>query len=193
MDNLSAAGFDAVLLAETQNWKPGMGMNFNMTKEQVVNIPNVMTSFSFGLGWDTRCDIDASIFLMDRAGQVLETVYYGHLTSRTGAVRHSGDNLTGEGDGDDEVIHVDLTRLEHNVESIWPVITVYTNRMTFSDVKGAYCRIYAPDGSEFARYKLSDLSDNISNGCLVGSLHRNSGHWSLKALGYYTKNTQTPS
>ena len=75
----------------------------------MINIPLSMTSFKLGLGWDTECDIDASVLLLDKKGTLLEKVYFGNLTSNNGAVVHSGDNLTGEGDGDDEVLTVNLS------------------------------------------------------------------------------------
>ena len=85
-----------------------------------------MKCFKFGLGWDTRCDVDASIILFDKNGERIDTIYYGHLSNHDRSVVHSGDNLTGEGDGDDEVITVNLSKMNQNVFSIWPVITIYS-------------------------------------------------------------------
>ena len=101
---------------------------------------------------------------------------------------HSGDNLTGEGEGDDEVITINLDDLPENVESIWPVITIYSTH-TFNQIKGAFCRIFDDQTkSEFVKYNLSELTkdDETSNGCIVASLHKYEDSWALKARGYYT-------
>ena len=74
-------------------------------------MPSSMKCFKFGLGWDTRCDVDASIILFNKQGENIETIYYGNLKNRDNSVVHSGDNLTGDGDGDDEIITVNLGKL----------------------------------------------------------------------------------
>ena len=82
-----------------------------------------------GLGWDTTngdCDIDASLILLDKDNNAVDVIYYGKLkASHNGSVIHTGDNLTGEGEGDDEVIKIFLDRLDKKVVSIWPVVTIY--------------------------------------------------------------------
>ena len=79
--------------------------------------------------------------MLDKNGNKVDVVYYGHLKSNDGSIVHSGDNLTGEGEGDDEVITVHLDRISANVDSIWPIVNIYTDNRTFYDVEGAYCRI----------------------------------------------------
>ena len=182
---MDKAGFDSVLINESKNWKPGQGKKFNITKDQVVHIPNNLKNFKFGLGWDTVSDVDASIILLDKTGSLIETIYFGNLNFRK-AVVHSGDNLTGEGEGDDEVITINLDDLPESVESIWPVITIFSTHK-FNEIKGAFCRIF--DGetkSEFVKYNLSEITDMTSNGCIVASLHKYEDSWALKARGYYT-------
>lgn len=74
-----------------------------------MNIPLAMTSFKLGLGWDTECDIDSSVLMVDEKGELLENIYFGNKVSKHEAVKHGGDNLTGEGKGDDEVIDINLS------------------------------------------------------------------------------------
>ena len=96
-------------------------------------MPNNLKSFKFGLGWDTNCDVDASILLLDKYGNLISKVYYGNLKWKNG-VTHHGDNKTGEGDGDDEVITINLDDITGKVESIWPIITINTPMLTFKDI-----------------------------------------------------------
>ena len=110
MKNLTFAGFDPVILMETKGWNAKSGKKFNMKKDDVVNIPDSMRVFKIGLGWDTKLEIDCSLLLLDNLGRTLETVYFGNLRSKDGSVVHSGDNTSGAGKGDDEVITVYLDR-----------------------------------------------------------------------------------
>lgn len=89
-------------------------------------MPQSITQFKLGLGWDTRCDLDSSVICLDPKGEVVDIIYYGQTANRNRSIMHSGDNLTGEGRGDDEVITVRLDQLPPNVDSIWPVISIYT-------------------------------------------------------------------
>lgn len=111
MKNLTFAGFDPVILMETKGWNASSGKKFNMKKDDVVNIPDSMRVFKIGLGWDTKLEIDCSLLLLDNLGRTLETVYFGNLRSKDGSVVHSGDNTSGAGKGDDEVITVYLDRI----------------------------------------------------------------------------------
>ena len=98
--------------------------------------------------------------MLDKNGNKVDVVYFNHLKSTDGSIQHSGDNLTGEGDGDDEVITVNLDKISKNVDSIWPIINIYTDQMTFYDVKGAFCRIIDnKSNKEFCRYNLSENLD----------------------------------
>ena len=88
-----------------------------------------------------------------------------------------------------------MDKLPDEVDSIWPVITLYTDGFTFKDVKGAYCRIIDEKSkSEFVKYNLSENNDGTSSGCVVASLHRHGDEsWALKARGYYTKKSRFPT
>ena len=146
-----------------------------------------MSEIKFCLGWDTQCDIDASIITLDSNAENFDKVYWNQLKSKDGSIVHSGDNLTGEGDGDDEIITVHLDKISKKVDTIWPVINIYTDNMTFDDVEGAFCRIIdAKTNQEFCRYNLSENHDKLSNGNIVANLKRHSNGWSMKVRGYYT-------
>ena len=86
-----------------------------------------MQKFKFALGWDTDLDIDCSVLLCSKFGNVIENVYYGKLKSKNNAVVHGGDNRDGKGRGDDETITINLGLIPEEVESIWPVISVFTD------------------------------------------------------------------
>lgn len=118
-----------------------------MKKEEIITIPKKMYKFKVGLGWkvanNNNIDLDVSLILIDKNGQH-ENIFYNNRKSRDGAVEHSGDNRTGAGAGDDEVISVDLSKISDDIESIWPVITIYNNGKQFDDVSGGYVRIFCP-------------------------------------------------
>ena len=84
-----------------------------------------------GLGWDTRCDIDASIMMFNNEKLLYDNVYFGNKTSKDGAIKHSGDNLTGVGSGDDETISINLEKVDSSVETLWATITIFTGSSTF--------------------------------------------------------------
>ncbi len=134
----------------------------------------------FGGGQPTNIDLDASCILFDGSGKPLDIVYFGQLNSRDGSVRHSGDNLTGEGDGDDESIAIDLTRLPGAVETL--VLTVNSFRgQTFDKIQNAYGRVVNSNGKELARFDISDSGQHT--GLVLASLTRNGGEWTFKAIG----------
>jgi stress response protein SCP2 len=109
-----------------------------------------------------------------------------------GSIIHSGDNTTGDAKGDDEVINIHLPQVSSNVETIWPVITIYSSGQQFDDVKNAYVRIIDPKSrNEFCRFNLSNNRDNISTGSIVGCIKRNGDSWTFKSLGYYVTNSKT--
>jgi stress response protein SCP2 len=134
-------------------------------------LPSSLQEIKLGLGWDTRIDLDSSVLCLDRNGDLVENVYYGNLKNGNRSVLHSGDNRTGEGSGDDEVITFKLNQLPQNVDSFWPCITIWTAGNQFDDVKGAYCRLFSGK-SQMVRYNLSKNMDNISNGNIVANFKR---------------------
>lgn len=117
--------------------------------------------------------------------------YMQHQTN-DGAIKHQGDDRTGDGDGDDEVIKIHLPQVSPQVNSIWPVITIYTKGKQFDDVSKAYVRILDPKSKqEFGRFNLSDNKDGVSTGCIVANIRRNGDSWTFKSLGYYVTNADT--
>jgi tellurium resistance protein TerD len=166
------------------------GGNVSLTKAA----PN-LTTVLVGLGWDARAttgapfDLDASALLCGGTGKVLGDeyfVFYNNLKSPEGSVEHTGDNLTGEGDGDDEELIVDLTRVPAQVERIVFPVSIYDAEVrgqTFGQVRNAYIRIVnQADQQELARY---DLTEDASSetAMIFGELYRYQGEWKFRAVG----------
>jgi len=114
--NLLAVGFDEVILMESKGWSSQKGIKFDLKKDQAIMIPTQVKKLMLGLGWDTRLDIDASILLLDKDGKYFDHVSYSKLQSNDKSIKHMGDNTTGEGDGDDEEIVIDLNKLDKRVD-----------------------------------------------------------------------------
>ena len=149
-----------------------------------------------GLGWDVNkydggaeFDLDASAFLLGANGQVPGTdafVFYGNLKHPSGAVEHMGDNLTGAGDGDDEQITVDLTKIPDNIDKIAFTVTIYEaeqRRQNFGQVSNAYIHIMDSDtNQELIRYDLGE-DFSIETAIVVGEIYRHGGGWKFNAVG----------
>lgn len=135
----------------------------------------------FGGGAAADIDLDASCLLLDAQKNLLDVVWFRQLQSRDGSIRHSGDNLTGEGSGDDEVIFVDLTRLPGNVAYL--AFTVCSFRgQTFNEVGGAFCRLVDDsNNTEMAKFNLSDKGAHT--GVVMAIMSRNGAGWEMKAVG----------
>lgn len=133
-----------------------------------------------GGGQADSIDLDASALLFS-SGRHVDTVWFRQLKSRDGSIQHSGDNLTGDGDGDDETIMVDLDRLAADVTDI--VFTVNSFRgQTFNEVDNAVARIVdAGRNNELAKFVLSDKGTHT--GVVMGVLSRGTGDWSFRAVG----------
>ena len=141
------------IMAEVK-YDPTQQKSFNMKKEQILNIPT--GNYSIGLGWDTKCDVDASCALLVGDSSAAEFIYFGNKKSKDNSVQHMGDNLTGEGSGDDETIHVNLKKVHKQYERILFTVTIYSSGYTFNDVKGAYIRIIdQQEKKEICCYKLT--------------------------------------
>lgn len=125
--------------------------------------------------------MDASCLLLDEQKNLLEVVWFKQLQSSDGSIKHSGDNLTGEGDGDDEVIFVDLGRLPAGVAHL--AFTVCSFRgQTFNDVEGAFCRLIDDtNNTEIAKFNLSEKGAHT--GVLMSIVSRDSSGWQMKAVG----------
>ena len=137
----------------------------------------------FGMfgGGDSSIDLDASAILFDENNNVVDNVWFAQLKSRDGSIQHSGDNRTGDGDGDDEAIHVDLMKVPSQVKSI--VFTISSFRgQTFAKVENAYCRLVdASSNTESAKYNLSAKGDFTA--LIIAKVYRHNGAWKMSALG----------
>jgi tellurium resistance protein TerZ len=155
-----------------------------------------LTRVAMGLGWDVRkakgffgklvggggkIDLDASCLLFDAQGNLLDQVWFRQLSTRDGSIVHSGDNRTGAGDGDDEVIQVDLTRLPATVQTLLFTVNSFLGD-SFDRIENAYCRLVdSTNGKEMARYDLTGAGSHT--GQLMAKLTRNGDGWDMKALG----------
>ena len=166
------------------------GGNVSLTKAA----PN-LTAVLVGLGWDARTtggqdfDLDASALLVDEAGRVLSDahfVFFNNLTSPDGSVEHTGDNLTGDGDGDDEAIRVRLTAVPADVARIVFPVSIYDaeqRRQSFGQVRNAYIRIVdVADQNELARYDLTEDA-STETAMVYGELYRYGTEWKFRAVG----------
>ncbi|MFI8438463.1 TerD family protein [Streptomyces sp. NPDC079020] len=166
------------------------GGNVSLTKEA----PG-LTAVLVGLGWDVRTttgtgyDLDASALLVDEAGKVLSDqhfVFFNNLASPDGSVEHTGDNLTGEGEGDDEVVKVNLAAVPADVARIVFPVSIHdaeSRGHSFGQVRNAFIRVVnQAGGAELARYDLSE--DAATETAMVfGELYRNGAEWKFRAVG----------
>ncbi|MHA3700922.1 TerD family protein [Jatrophihabitans sp. YIM 134969] len=166
------------------------GGNVSLSKEA----PG-LTSVLVGLGWDARSttgddfDLDASALMLDQAGKVLSDkhfIFFNNMTSPDGSVAHAGDNRTGEGDGDDEAITVDLATVPAEVDKIVFPVSVYeaeARKQGFGQVRNAFIRVVNQDGgSELARYDLTEDA-STETAMVFGELYRNGQEWKFRAVG----------
>lgn len=174
-------------------------MGISLVKGQKISLEkgdgSSLTKIFLGAGWDVAkgggffgmfggggsIDLDASAILFDEQKNVIDNVWFAQLRSIDGSIQHSGDNLTGEGDGDDEKIYVDLTRVPAQVKSI--VFTISSFRgQTFAKVENAFCRLVdANSNVEIAKYNLSGKGDFTA--LIVANVYRHHGAWKMAALG----------
>jgi stress response protein SCP2 len=146
-----------------------------------------LQTVTMGLGWDpakrgVNIDLDASVIAYNAKKKPLETVFFGKLSVWSGAISHLGDNLTGQGDGDDEMINIDLHRLPPEVVTL--VFTVNSYRQQkFTQVKNAYCRLLDGDRTELVRFDLSGAE--ASTGVFMCRMRRAAGAWEMTAIGEF--------
>ena len=166
------------------------GGNVSLTKQA----PN-LTKVLVGLGWDARTtsgadfDLDASALMCGGNGRILSDlhfVFFNNLASPEGAVTHTGDNTTGEGEGDDEAIVVDLPLVPAEVTKIVFPVSIYEpeqRRQNFGQVVNAFIRIVDQiTGSELTRYDLSEDA-SAETAMIFGELYRHGGEWKFRAVG----------
>jgi tellurium resistance protein TerD len=174
-------------------------MAISLSKGQKVDLTKgnpSLKSIMVGLGWDVNAydsgadfDLDAAAFMCGANGKCpsdKDFVFYGNLVHPSESVKHMGDNLTGAGEGDDEQIHVDLTKIPSNIERIAFTVTIYdadVRRQNFGQVSNAFIRIVdeATD-TELIRYDLGE-DFSIETAIVVGELYRHNGEWKFNAIG----------
>ena len=170
------------------------GQSLSLTKQNGESLTNVR----LGLGWDSavpakkgffggtktvEIDLDASAIMFGADGKHLDTVFFNQLSSKDGAVRHTGDNLTGAGDGDDETMMVNLPAVSPAVQHIVFVITSYSQQ-TFDMVQNAFCRVIdvsAAGSPEVARYSLTESGKNTA--MVMSKFSRTGNTWTFQAIG----------
>lgn len=170
------------------------GQSLSLTKQNGESLTNVR----MGLGWDSavpakkgffggsktvEIDLDASALLFDGERNHLDTVFFNQLTSKDGSVRHTGDNLNGAGDGDDETLMVNLPNVSPAIQHIVFVITSYSQQ-TFDMVQNAFCRVIddsVAGSPEVARYDLAESGRNTA--MVMAKLSRSGNTWSFQAIG----------
>ena len=186
-------------------------MSVSLEKGQKVDLTKGNTGLSkiiVGLGWDAAAhtgakglfgsllgkstadiDCDASVLMLDENNKlqgVSNLIYFGNLKSKDGSVVHTGDNLNGEGDGDDEVILVDLSKVPKDFKKLLFVVNIYDcvkRRQDFGMIKNAFIRVVnSSNKQELIRY---DLSDNYAGktALIVGEIYRHDGEWKFGAIG----------
>ena len=175
-------------------------MAISLSKNQTISLEKEagtgLKKIRMGLGWDpvkpsgffakllnsdTAIDLDASCILLDSAGQPQDLVWFRQLKSTDGSFVHSGDNRTGEGDGDDESIQVNLEQLPASVKHLVFTVNSFTGQ-NFEAVENAYCRIVDElSGKELARFNLSDKGRHT--GVVMAYLSRTAAGWDLTAVG----------
>ena len=174
-------------------------MPISLKKGQKVDLTKTnpgLTKICIGLGWDVNkydggsaFDLDTAAFLLGENGKVREQgdfVFYSNLSHASGAVVHQGDNLTGEGEGDDEQIIVDLSKVPVDVTRIAFTATIYDaeeRKQNFGQVSNAYIRVVdTANNNELIRYDLGE-DFAIETAVVVGELYRNGSEWKFNAVG----------
>lgn len=170
----------------------------NLSKGQRVSLSKMapsLTEVMVGLGWDVNkysggfdFDLDASAFMVDANGRTDASnfIFYNNLKDPTGAVQHMGDNRTGEGDGDDEQIKIDLTKIPANIQKVAITVTIDqadVRKQNFGMVENAYIRLI--DNKTNQTILNFDLGENFSveTAVVIAELYRNNGEWKFNAIG----------
>lgn len=175
-------------------------MAVNLSKGQRVALDKSVTMAKIGLGWDTNrydggqdFDLDACVFLLGSNGKVMrddDFIFYNNLTARNGAVTHTGDNRTGEGEGDDETILIDFSKIPQEIEKIAVTVTIFDadqKHQNFGQVSNSYVRVLkieSPDdvgGEEVLRFDLVE-EFSIETALVVCEIYRYNGDWKFNAV-----------
>jgi tellurium resistance protein TerD len=166
------------------------GGNVSLSKEA----PG-LTAVSVGLGWDARTttgadfDLDASALMLGTSGKIMSDqhfIFFNNLTSPDGSVQHTGDNLTGEGEGDDEVINVNLANVPQDCDKVVFTVSIYdadSRSQSFGQVRNVYIRVVnQADSREITRYDLTEEASS-ETAMIFGELYRSSNEWKFRAVG----------
>ena len=154
-----------------------------------------LTRLLIGLGWDERAtsgaefDLDASVFLLNNTGKVRgdhDFIFYNQLKSDNGAVEHTGDNRSGAGDGDDEVIKVNLSQVPADIEKIAVTVTIHdaqARNQNFGQVSNAFIRVVNEEtGAEVVRFDFAEYY-SIETAMVFGEVYKHNGEWKFRAVG----------
>ena len=169
-----------------------MAINLQKGQRQNINAPK----FTIGLGWDANAsstggsfDLDASIFVLNENKKLVGDdffVFYNNLQSPDKSVTHTGDNLTGDGDGDDEQIKIDLTGIDPRVKEIIVVVTIHeadSRSQNFGQVRNSFIRVFNTDTKEeILKYEL-DEDFSIETAVEFGRIYERNGEWKFEAVG----------
>lgn len=174
-------------------------MGISLEKGQKISLEKSaggsLTKIIMGLGWDAKktkgflgfgskeqsIDLDASCVLFDENKKMIDSIWFRQLKSLDGSIVHTGDNRTGDGDGDDEQIIVDLTRVPVQAKTIMFVVNSFTGQ-NFSEIENAFCRIVnQANNVEIARYNLSCNGNHTA--MLMAKVYRHNNEWKMHALG----------
>lgn len=173
-------------------------MSVNMNKGQRVSLTKTdgqtLTKVRMGLGWDAvkkrglfggtksqSIDLDASCLLFGATGNLVDQVWFQQLNSKDGSVHHTGDNQTGDGDGDDESITVDLSRVPQSVSTMVFTVNSFTGQ-DFSQIENAFCRLVdETNGAEIAKYNLTGSGRHTAQ--IMAKVSRDGQGWTMTAVG----------
>lgn len=169
-----------------------MAINLQKGQRENINAPR----FTIGLGWDTNSsstgsgfDLDASVFILGENKKLVSDshfIFFNNLKSPDDAVIHTGDNLTGDGDGDDEQIKIDLTKINPSVKEICIVVTIHeaeSRKQNFGQVRNSYVRIVDDsNNTEIVKYEL-DEDFSIETAVEFGRIYNKDGQWKFEAIG----------
>jgi len=173
-------------------------MSVSLTKGANVSLSRTdpgLKQVAVGLGWNARSssgdefDLDAIAFIGKEDGKVRKDedfIFYNNLVSSCGSVKHTGDNRSGAGDGDDEVVEVNLTKVPADIAKVVFSVTIHeadARRQNFGMVSGAFIRVVNDErGTEIARFDLSEEA-SIETAMIFGEIYRHSGEWKFRAIG----------
>jgi tellurium resistance protein TerZ len=157
----------------------------NLSKGSTLNLSKALIDITMGLGWSPvrhgdDIDLDGSVGFFDAAGNLIDQVWFRQYNSKDSSTEHSGDNTTGEGDGDDEQIKTMLPNVDSRVKTMVYTVTSWTGQK-FSDIKEAYCRL-VDNGTGKEEVMISLTGSGNHTAMIVAKLTRNGNDWSITAL-----------